>query len=139
MMAGIKGSHTRPERELRRALHALGFRFRLHCRDLPGRPDLVLPKWNAAIFVHGCFWHRHEGCRYCTTPATRPEFWQKKFDSNVERDGRNLSALRLAGWRTCTVWECALGGKGTSAAADRIDQWLRSDEPVLEIPPQGSG
>ncbi|WP_420720181.1 very short patch repair endonuclease [Abyssibius alkaniclasticus] len=86
MMAGIKGKNTKPELVLRRALHARGFRYRLHSKNVPGRPDLVFPKHHAIVFVHGCFWHRHEGCRHTTTPSTRPEFWQAKFDANVARD-----------------------------------------------------
>ena len=93
MMSGIKGKNTRPELALRRALHARGFRYRLHDKRLPGKPDLILPRFRAAIFVHGCFWHRHEGCKYATTPATRPEFWQAKFRENAERDQRNFDAL----------------------------------------------
>ena len=86
MMSGIRGKNTKPELALRRALHARGFRFRLHSGKVHGRPDLVLPKHRAVVFVHGCFWHRHEGCRYATTPSTRPEFWRAKFDANVARD-----------------------------------------------------
>jgi DNA mismatch endonuclease (patch repair protein) len=105
MMAGIRGKNTKPELALRRALDACGFRYRLHAGAMPGRPDLFFPKFGAAIFIHGCFWHRHAGCRYATTPATRPEFWQSKFDSNVKRDRFVLSALLDGGWRAATVWE----------------------------------
>ena len=104
MMAGIKGKDTKPELVLRRALHARGFRYRLHSKNVPGRPDLVFPKHHAIVFVHGCFWHRHEGCRYTTTPSTRPEFWQAKFDANVNRDGAVQGQLLEAGWRVATVW-----------------------------------
>ena len=97
MMAGIKGKDTKPELVLRRALHARGFRYRLHSKNVPGRPDLVFPKHHAIVFVHGCFWHRHEGCRYTTTPSTRPEFWQAKFDANVTRDGAVQGQLLEAG------------------------------------------
>ena len=86
MMSGIRGKNTKPEMILRRALHARGFRYRLHGKGVPGRPDLILAKHRAVIFVHGCFWHRHEGCRYATTPATRPEYWAEKFAANVRRD-----------------------------------------------------
>jgi DNA mismatch endonuclease, patch repair protein len=106
MMSGIRGRNTAPEMLVRRALHAAGLRFRLHRKDLPGSPDVVLPRHNAVVFVHGCFWHRHPGCRFATTPATRPEFWRKKFDGNVERDVRQRRALRKLGWRVFTVWEC---------------------------------
>lgn len=107
-MSGIRGKDTRPEMLVRSGLHRLGFRFRLYARDLPGRPDLVLRKYSAAVFVHGCYWHRHEGCRYATMPATRPEFWQEKFEANVRRDRRHQKMLREAGWRVFVIWECAL-------------------------------
>lgn len=135
MMSGIRGKDTAPEVQLRRALHALGFRFRIHARELPGRPDIVLPRWNAVILVHGCFWHRHEGCRFTTTPATRPDFWATKFRSNVERDTRHLRELRALGWRTAVVWECALRPKGAPEAIGRIvADWLRSGSDHLDVP-----
>lgn len=107
-MSRIKGRDTGPELRLRSLLHRAGFRFRLHAKELPGKPDIVLPKYRAAIFVHGCFWHRHEGCRNATMPSTRTEFWKSKFDSNVDRDERNRAALTAAGWTVFTVWECEL-------------------------------
>lgn len=107
-MSRIRGRDTRPELLLRSLLHRAGFRFRLHAKQLPGRPDVVLPKYKAAIFVHGCFWHRHPGCRNATTPSTRREFWQEKFDGNVSRDARNRADLEAAGWTVLTVWECEL-------------------------------
>jgi DNA mismatch endonuclease (patch repair protein) len=106
MMAGIGGRDTQPEHAVRRYLHAAGLRFRLHDRRLPGRPDLLFPTRKTVVFVHGCFWHRHTGCRYATTPATRPEFWQRKFSSNVVRDRRVAELLRSMGWRVLVVWEC---------------------------------
>lgn len=108
MMAGIKGKDTRPELLIRSALHKAGFRFRLHDKRLPGSPDLVLPKYRAVIFVHGCYWHRHKGCRFATTPATRTEFWGNKFRRNVERDERNRVQLLDDGWRVFTIWECGI-------------------------------
>lgn len=105
-MSRIKGSDTNPELRVRSLLHGMGYRFRLHRRDLPGTPDIVLPKLRTAIFVHGCFWHRHPRCRYAYTPKSRVEFWQAKFSANVERDRRKLRALRNAGWRVIVVWEC---------------------------------
>lgn len=106
MMAGIKGRDTQPEMRVRRYLHAAGLRFVLHRKDLPGRPDIVLPRFGTVVFVHGCFWHRHPGCRFATTPRTRPEFWQAKFAGNVARDARNEELLAAAGWRVLTIWEC---------------------------------
>ncbi|KQT83117.1 endonuclease [Aurantimonas sp. Leaf443] len=105
-MAKVRGKNTKPELVVRRALHALGLRFRLHRRDLPGRPDIVLPRHRLAIFVHGCFWHRHEGCRMASTPKTRRDFWEAKFEANVQRDRRNLETLQELGWRPEIVWEC---------------------------------
>ena len=106
MMAGIKGRNTRPELVVRRIAHKLGLRFRLHQKDLPGRPDLVFPRYRLAVFVHGCFWHRHEGCRYAYTPKSRVAFWTEKFAENVARDRRNEEALRDLGWRVLVIWEC---------------------------------
>lgn len=107
-MSRIKGVDTAPEKQLRSLLHAAGYRFRLHHRQLPGRPDIVLPRYRAAVFVHGCFWHRHPGCRYATTPSTRTEFWSGKFAATVARDARKEQELAAAGWRVITVWECEL-------------------------------
>ncbi len=121
-MSRIRGRDTGPEMRLRSLLHRVGFRFRLHAKDLPGRPDIVLPKYRTVIFVHGCFWHRHEGCRNATTPSTRAEFWQAKFDGNVDRDNRNRAALEAAGWTVMTVWECEL-----KADAGRIVQQLSTE------------
>lgn len=105
-MRAIKSGDTTPELTVRRVLHALGCRFRLHRRDLPGSPDIVMPGRRVAVFVHGCFWHRHR-CRYgCVEPTTRPEFWRAKFAANVARDHRALRALRREGWRVLVVWEC---------------------------------
>jgi DNA mismatch endonuclease (patch repair protein) len=134
MMAGIKGKNTKPELVLRRALHARGFRYRLHSKNVPGRPDLVFPKHHAIVFVHGCFWHRHEGCRYTTTPSTRPEFWQAKFDANVARDRSVHDQLLDAGWRVATVWECALRRpEETALAANLLTAWLRSSAAEIQI------
>ena len=111
-MSRIRGRDTQPELAVRSALHRAGYRFRLHRKDLPGRPDIVLPKHRTVVFVHGCFWHRHKGCRFAYTPKSRVAFWQKKFDDNVERDRRNVRALRALGWRVVTVWECQAGSPG---------------------------
>lgn len=106
LMARVKSKDTTPELKVRREAHRQGFRFRLHRRTLPGSPDLVFPSRRLAVFVHGCFWHRHTGCRHCTTPKTRREFWDAKFAANVERDARNEVALREIGWSTSVIWEC---------------------------------
>lgn len=108
MMSSIKGKNTVPEVLVRRFLHARGFRFRLHRRDLPGRPDLVLPRRRVAVLIHGCFWHGHSGCRYFRLPGTRTEFWSAKIAANVGRDARTERALAELGWRVFLVWECAI-------------------------------
>jgi DNA mismatch endonuclease (patch repair protein) len=135
MMAGIRGKNTKPEIFLRSGLHRLGYRFRLHDAALPGKPDLVLPKWNAVIFVHGCFWHGHD-CRLFRLPATRTEFWEKKIAANRSNDQKSLTALRRLGWRTLTVWECAIRGADKISAEtifDLIVSWLRSQETMAEV------
>jgi DNA mismatch endonuclease (patch repair protein) len=119
-MSRVRGKNTEPELKVRRLLHHLGLRFRLHRKDLPGRPDLVLPKHRLAIFVHGCFWHRHVGCRRATTPATRVDFWNAKFAATVERDARQLEELAGQGWRVLVVWECEL--KDETALEDRVSR-----------------
>lgn len=134
MMAGIGGKNTKPELVLRRALHARGFRYRLHVKQLPGRPDLLLAKYRAVVFVHGCFWHRHTGCRYATTPATRTEFWQAKFSANIARDDVVRIKLRHAGWRVATVWECGLKKPDrVKAVVSQLVSWLDSTSDEIEI------
>ena len=134
MMSGIRGKNTKPELALRRALHARGFRFRLHFTGAPGRPDLVLPKHHAVVFVHGCFWHRHKGCRYTTSPSTRPEFWQAKFAANIARDSAVRRELVEAGWRVATIWECALRKPDrVNEVVSRFEEWLRGGEGQIEI------
>ncbi len=134
-MAAIRGSDTKPEMIVRRGLHARGFRFRLHSKDLAGKPDLVLPKYRAVVFVNGCFWHGHD-CPLFKWPASRAEFWRDKIRANIERDFRNRNLLEAKGWRVAAVWECALKGKGKMAAGDVIDslsQWLLTADSKLEI------
>lgn len=123
-MSRIRGVDTRPERQLRSLLHAAGYRFRLHKTNLPGRPDIVLPRYRTAIFVHGCYWHRHPGCRLATTPSTRTGFWTDKFAATVSRDARKAKELTALGWCVITVWECDLekDPRGTLA---RVMQQLR--------------
>lgn len=106
MMSGIKGKNTKPELLLRSALHKLGFRFRIQRKDLPGKPDIVLPKYKTIIFVHGCFWHRHPGCKYAYTPKSNIGFWTNKLEGNVIRDCLTEKALEEMGWRILIVWEC---------------------------------
>ena len=107
MMAGIKGKNTKPEILVRKALHAQGYRFRLHDKRLPGRPDIVLRKYKTVIFVHGCFWHKHD-CKHFKWPKTRPDFWRKKIEGNVARDKRHQQELQELGWNVKVVWECEL-------------------------------
>ncbi|WP_340587303.1 DNA mismatch endonuclease Vsr [Erythrobacter alti] len=137
MMSGIRGKNTKPEVRLRRLLHAEGFRFRVHDKHLPGKPDIVLPKWKAAIQVHGCFWHRHEGCRFATTPATRQDFWEEKFAGNVARDRRNLELLQDAGWRTAIVWECAIRDGDFDQLLTILRKWIRNGDRSLELSQSG--
>lgn len=135
MMAGIRGTNTSPEMILRRALHGRGYRYSLHDRRLPGKPDMVFPRLNAVIFAHGCFWHGHN-CHLFRLPSTRQEFWQAKISGNREKDARSEAALTALGWRYGIVWECALKGKSRlplSKVIQRCESWLRSDAPVLEI------
>lgn len=134
MMSSIRGKDTRPELALRRALHKLGLRYRLHAKELLGKPDLIFPRHRAALFVHGCFWHRHHGCRFSTTPATRREFWIEKFSQNEERDRKVKGALIHEGWRVATIWECAIKRFGETEVAGQIESWLVNHERLLEIP-----
>ena len=108
MMSGIRGKNTKPEMVVRRFLHRMGFRFRLHRRDLPGRPDIVLPRYRTVVEVRGCFWHRHDGCPFAYTPKSNREFWETKLNGNRDRDRRNLRELRELGWRAIEIWECEL-------------------------------
>lgn len=127
-MSSIRASNTRPEVLLRKSLWRRGFRYRLHDRSLPGTPDMVFPRYQAVVFVHGCFWHGHS-CSLFVVPATNTEFWIAKISGNRERDQRALDALRDHGSRVCIVWECALRGSGCSSVnkiADRVASWLRS-------------
>jgi len=135
MMSGIHGKHTKPEILVRHGLHARGFRYRLHAKNLPGRPDLIFQKWKAIIFVHGCFWHAHD-CKFFKIPATRTDFWLDKIRSNKERDKRQLSELHELGWRTLTVWECVTR-KNTEISHeqlfDLIAEWLKNGNDCSEI------
>lgn len=127
-MSRIRSTDTAPEIALRRALHRLGFRFRLHGRRLPGKPDIVLTKYRTVIFVHGCFWHRHEGCKIATTPKSNTEFWIEKFRRNVTRDAATVESLEASGWRVIVVWECGLNAKAAAKAAE-IEMQIRNGAP----------
>ncbi|MFT9291427.1 very short patch repair endonuclease [Gluconobacter oxydans] len=135
MMSGIRGKDTKPEILLRKALHAEGFRYRLHDRKLPGRPDIVLPRWKAVILVHGCFWHGHH-CHLFRLPGTRTEFWRDKISGNRDRDDRNRQALLDQGWRVLEVWECAMRGSGRlpweTLLAETVS-WIRSDRKLYSL------
>lgn len=134
-MSRVKARDTKPELLLRRSLHAAGLRYRLHCGNLPGRPDLVFRGRRAVVFVHGCFWHGHD-CRMFRLPATRPDFWRAKIEGNRARDARSHAALRAAGWRVLTIWECALRGPGRrylgEVTAEATD-FLSGELPELEV------
>lgn len=134
MMSGIRGKHTKPELIVRRALFAAGYRFRLHRRDLPGAPDVVLPSRRVAIFAHGCFWHRHGGCKNAKMPSSRPDFWRDKLEGNVERDRRAVETLRAGGWRVLIVWECATRDPGVLAGlSEALAGWIEGCDPTGEI------
>jgi DNA mismatch endonuclease (patch repair protein) len=118
-MSRVKGRDTKPELLVRSIVHRLGYRFRLHGKSLPGRPDIVLPRHRKIIFVHGCFWHGHAGCRRAARPSTNREFWDRKIDGNVARDVANVKALRHAGWKVLVVWQCATKDR------ERLEKILR--------------
>ncbi len=135
MMAGIRGKDTKPEIMVRKALHHLGYRYRLHDRKLPGKPDLVLPRYRAVILIHGCFWHAHE-CHLFKWPSTRNAFWREKIGRNRCRDANVANQLSSLGWRQLTIWECALKGKKRKSLKEVValaETWLNSDKPVGEI------
>ena len=133
IMSGIRGQDTKPELLIRKSLHGLGLRFRTHVRELPGKPDLVFPKYRAVILVHGCFWHRHANCPLSTTPSSNAEFWQRKFQGTIDRDARNLKDLLESDWRVGTVWQCALGKKDLRQTSALLEKWLKSDVAHIEI------
>lgn len=135
MMAGIKGKDTKPELLIRKALHKKGFRYRIHDKSLPGKPDIVLPKYKAVIFVHGCFWHAHS-CHLFKWPSTKSDFWQAKISRNKELDLINFNKLLDEGWRIGIMWECAVKGKHKHSiefVTSKITEWLLSDIQVFEL------
>lgn len=122
-MSRIRGKNTKPEVAVRALLHQLGFRFRLHVRRLPGCPDIVLARWRSAIFVHGCFWHRHDKCRFAYTPKTRRQFWLSKLEGNAGRDKKAMAALKRGGWKPLVVWECEL--RDLDTLSTRLNRQIR--------------
>lgn len=134
VMSHIRSGDTRPELFVRRLLFAAGFRYRLHAGKLPGRPDVVLPKYHTVIFVNGCFWHSHEGCSKAAKPGTRPGFWARKLARNKARDEENKKALLEAGWRVLVVWECACLKRFSDGLSEKMRRFLREDDrPWTEI------
>jgi len=123
VMSLIRSKHTRPELIVRSMLHRMGFRFRLHCRGLPGEPDIVLPKHKSAIFVHGCFWHFHKNCRDGKIPQSNQEYWRPKLEGNARKDEQALSALRADGWNTLVIWECELR-ENLTEVQERVEEFL---------------
>jgi len=135
MMAGIRGKDTKPEMLIRRALHQKGFRYRLHDRKLPGRPDMVFPRFKAVIFIHGCFWHMH-GCHLFKWPSTRKAFWRQKLEGNRKRDALSYRNLQESGWRILTIWECALKSRSRLSEEEvmlSVTNWLTTGNAGMEI------
>lgn len=132
MMSGIRGMNTQPEMVIRKYLHSRGYRFRLHRKDLPGRPDLILPKHNLVIFVHGCFWHRHPNCFYATMPRSRVDFWLEKLSKNVARDLIQVETLLEMGWRVLVVWECGI--KAAKGELTMISELIDSEKKLMHWP-----
>ena len=136
MMSGIRGKDTKPELIVRRLLHRLGYRFRLHCKDMPGRPDIVLPKWRTVVFVNGCYWHGHDSCHLFRLPKSRTEFWTNKIQGNKDRDQRNYSLLNNGGWKVFVIWECAVSKKlclSNEELEQRISSAIVSQENITDL------
>lgn len=135
-MSKIRGQNTKPELEVRRVLWKMGYRYQLYRKDLPGKPDLVFPKYKAVIFINGCFWHKH-GCRFSKLPATNMKFWKQKIESNCLRDKKNIEELKDLGWRVCIIWECAIRNKSWKTESDSVINtvaaWLHSNERFMDI------
>jgi len=135
MMSGIRAKNTKPEMVVRRGIFRRGFRYRIHVRSLPGRPDLVLPRYGAVVFVHGCFWHRHD-CELFRWPQSKKVFWRKKLDRNAKLDRLAIQSLREAGWRVLVVWECAIKGHNRGnipRMLTAMERWLKSRSPFREL------
>lgn len=133
MMSGIRGKNTKIEVSLRHALFAMGYRYRINTVGLPGKPDIVFPRYHAVVFVHGCFWHSHAGCHLFRIPATNTDFWEAKLLGNRVHDGQVREKLKGLGWRVATVWECSLRGKPVGPVAARVAAWLDSESRETEI------
>ena len=139
MMSNIRSKNTRHEVEIRKALYAAGLRYRLHRRDLPGIPDITFPRYRAVVFVHGCFWHGHD-CHLFRWPSSNSERWKSKIRGNQSRDESSVSRLLASGWRVCTIWECALRGRGkriTQEVVDTTAKWIRGTDPLCELRGKG--
>jgi len=134
MMSGIRSKDTKPEVRIRSSLHRLGYRFRLHVKAMPGTPDIVLPRFKAAVFIHGCFWHGHD-CHLFKLPATRQDFWREKIDKNRANDEKHLNDLMHSGWRVGVVWECAIRGAKTDfdAVISRLSDWIQGSDSFIEV------
>jgi DNA mismatch endonuclease (patch repair protein) len=137
MMSGIRSRNTKPEMLIRKGLFHLGYRYRINDKKVFGKPDMVLKKHNAAVFIHGCFWHGHIGCGNFKMPSTNKQFWEDKIDTNRKRDAKVLNRLRAEGWRICIIWECSVRGKEQLLLIDKtietVSRWLLSDAVWLEI------
>ena len=134
IMAQIAGKDTKPEKLIRSYLHSQGFRFRINNPNLPGKPDIVLKKYNAVIFIHGCFWHNHKGCKKSKLPETRKQFWRNKIGNTVKRDKRNISELKKIGWRIAIVWECAIKNKeDLPSSYTKLKFWIVGNEKMIQI------
>ncbi len=135
IMSHVGQKNTAPELRLRKALHRKGLRYRLHDKQLSGSPDIVLPRYKSVIFVHGCFWHRHEDCKFATTPENRRDFWWDKFQTNIDRDRKNIKILLDNGWRVAVVWECSLKGKDSNVdyVVTSLMKWLSMGDSYFEI------
>lgn len=141
MMAGIQGKNTLPEILVRKEMHRRGYRYRLHASGLPGKPDMVFPRFRAVVFIHGCFWHGHD-CALFRLPATRPEFWKDKIDRNRQHDARVTTALLVAGWRVAVIYECTVKRRrqaDIAAVVDQLEQWLTGNATSIEIPDSPTG
>ncbi|MGQ1270056.1 very short patch repair endonuclease (plasmid) [Acinetobacter baumannii] len=135
MMAAVKSSNTKPELQIRKILHERGFRFRLHEKKLPGKPDIVLPKYRAVIFINGCFWHGHDNCRFSKLPATRTDFWKEKISKNKFNDANAIASLLTSNWRVCIIWQCKIREvkKDLTRLADTVSNFIKGQEPFLEL------